>query len=601
MSYNKFIQEKETLNKLLKSLLEKNIEKSEKRTKEQLSIILSSKENMSKMSEIISDFKKKINNKLSSKRKSFNDKDFFNKNNKCLIINKSRIKPNLLNKNKIQTNNKITFNNNHNNNDFHKSKSKKDNNSRPKSKSKKVNYYKNIQNNYSINLYGDKIIISNDNKINCHNSKFKLKKINTMFNLYKKSIKNKPTNDNSLIPNLTSRYISTNNSLLDPNETKSRSRRKKSATNLKKNIINIFKKDKKIIRKKTPCNNNNKKKSLVDNLKNSEGSSNHTHSHSINLKNLNKKEDKIINDMMTLNSTINNDDLIFTNYNLYSLEDENFEEVIEIVNTAPANNIKENPNYMNFSKDINTNYLDDFINKEYFNIIFDYLKIEELLQIRGISKLYNNSIITYLIKEIEKERSKIIKIISSLKINKENIKGNDEICLDSFQFNKTSLKAVNLLNEQLLNKLFYNNKIPNNDILLIYKIFFYIINHPIKDINITEKKKFWENCRLYLIKESGGKIGNFLFNIVKEKRLCLNKRNIYNIYKLIENNFNKINPSYFSNICGTTGLFVFFIKDILDFLGLTNDKVNIHNSFVTYSNIIEELDRKLLILRNYQK
>jgi hypothetical protein len=31
---------------------------------------------------------------------------------------------------------------------------------------------------------------------------------------------------------------------------------------------------------------------------------------------------------------------------------------------------------------------------------------------------------------------------------------------------------------------------------------------------------------------------------------------------------NKINPNNFSKICGTTGLFVFFIKDAIDYIGL---------------------------------
>ena len=590
MSNNKFIKEKEILNKLLQSLLDKNIEQSERRTKEQLSILSSSRENISKMSIIISDFKKKIHFKLNSKRKSFCDKDVFNKSNKFFALNRTKIESNFSINNTNHLNKKMVYNNNQNNKGLYKSKSKKDNISKSKSKSKKVNYYKNIQNNYSINLYSDKIIISNDNKNNRHNPKFNLKKINTMFSLYKKGIKNKILNDNSLTTNLTSRHISNNNSLLDIKEVKSKSIRKKSAYNINKNANNIFnKKEKKIIRKKTPCKNNNKKQSIVDNLKINEEISNDKFNHSINFKNLNQKEEKIINDIMTLNSTINNDDLIITNNNLFSLDEENYDNIIKNVLTQNNNNL-------NVKKELNYN---KSINNEYFNYIFDYLTKGELLRLRGISKSYNHLIINYFIKKIEDIKCKINKKISNLKINKDNIKENDKIKIDSFQFNKTSEKAINLLNEKLLSQLFYSNKIPNNDILLIYKIFFNMINHPIKDINLNEKGKFWENCRFYFIKESDGKIGNLLFDIIKEKKICLNKANIYNIFKLIENNVDKINPSYISKICGTTGLFVFFIKDILDFLGMTNDKNNIYNSFIINNTIIESLNEKLYILKNY--
>ena len=67
-------------------------------------------------------------------------------------------------------------------------------------------------------------------------------------------------------------------------------------------------------------------------------------------------------------------------------------------------------------------------------------------------------------------------------------------------------------------------------------------------------------------------------------------KNIYEIYTLIENNLNKIIPSYFSKICGTTGLFVFFIKDVLDFLGITN---NSNNSFATFNIMIDYLNEKI--------
>jgi hypothetical protein len=67
----------------------------------------------------------------------------------------------------------------------------------------------------------------------------------------------------------------------------------------------------------------------------------------------------------------------------------------------------------------------------------------------------------------------------------------------------------------------------------------------------------------------------------------------------VEKNINKIYPAYYSKICGTTGLFVFFIKDVLDFLGFSNDKNIQKNAYWSYSEIINFLDSKINYLYKY--
>ena len=49
-------------------------------------------------------------------------------------------------------------------------------------------------------------------------------------------------------------------------------------------------------------------------------------------------------------------------------------------------------------------------------------------------------------------------------------------------------------------------------------------------------------------------------------------QNIYAIRKIIGNKVSKINPSYFGSLCGTTGLFIFLIKDALEYAGITSEK-----------------------------
>ena len=69
--------------------------------------------------------------------------------------------------------------------------------------------------------------------------------------------------------------------------------------------------------------------------------------------------------------------------------------------------------------------------------------------------------------------------------------------------------------------------------------------------------------------------------------------NLYKIYKLAYKDLNKIYPQYYSNICGTTGLFTFFIKDILDFVGISNDETIQKKAYWSYAKIIDSIDKKI--------
>ena len=70
-----------------------------------------------------------------------------------------------------------------------------------------------------------------------------------------------------------------------------------------------------------------------------------------------------------------------------------------------------------------------------------------------------------------------------------------------------------------------------------------------------------------------------------------------NIKYIAKGNYKKILPNYFSNIGGTTGLFVFVIKDILEFMGITPKIKKKENAFWTYSDIVESIDDKINYLR----
>lgn len=70
---------------------------------------------------------------------------------------------------------------------------------------------------------------------------------------------------------------------------------------------------------------------------------------------------------------------------------------------------------------------------------------------------------------------------------------------------KGTFKAVELLNESLYNKLFTNPNTPNEDILMPYRIYFQLIQHP--NSSIKDDKAFWEKACSYFMNENAGKTG----------------------------------------------------------------------------------------------
>ena len=160
------------------------------------------------------------------------------------------------------------------------------------------------------------------------------------------------------------------------------------------------------------------------------------------------------------------------------------------------------------------------------------------------------------------------------------------------------MKAIQLLNEPSVNQFFFENISVDDKRLIIYRIFFQLIKHPYKNIEIDKKELFWEKCRYYFSHESNGKVGELLQNIIDEKKICLDGNNLYKIYKIVYKDFDRINPQYFSNICGITGLITFIIKDILDFVGISNKESIQINAYWTYNDIIDDLNNKIEYIKN---
>ena len=248
----------------------------------------------------------------------------------------------------------------------------------------------------------------------------------------------------------------------------------------------------------------------------------------------------------------------------------------------------ENP--QNYRKYLLSSFnLEENLNNIQLNNILKYLSINDLLLVKNLSKKFHQLIIAYLMEYLGKEKKSITDIKDNLNLNeKPNREG-----FDNFELSKGSKKAVLLLNEPELRCLFKQENTPIYEILLIYRIYFQIINHPFALIAKVDMDQFWEKCRNYFLNENNGNSGDVLMTMINEKKIDISRNNLYQIYNLVKGNLEKMVPKYYMEMCGTTGLFVFIIKEILEFLGISKKIKKKENAYWTYTDIIDSIDDKI--------
>ena len=241
------------------------------------------------------------------------------------------------------------------------------------------------------------------------------------------------------------------------------------------------------------------------------------------------------------------------------------------------------------------NSLFNNLEEKIINIIFVFLNKDDLMQFKDVSKYFHKLFIKYIEKNLEEDKLYFSKKLENLNISNPQ---SPKKTLNEFSISKKSMKAIQLLNEPSVNQFFFENISVDDKRLIIYRIFFQLIKHPYKNIEIDKKELFWEKCRYYFSHESNGKVGELLQNIIDEKKICIDGNNLYKIYKIVYKDFDRINPQYFSNICGITGLITFIIKDILDFVGISNKESIQINAYWTYNDIIDDLNNKIEYIKN---
>ena len=238
----------------------------------------------------------------------------------------------------------------------------------------------------------------------------------------------------------------------------------------------------------------------------------------------------------------------------------NFEtdEILTNVDFDILNKVKKNKN----------DYLDVFEN--YFEFICNYLELKEIYILGKTNKAFFNLSINFLIIYLENSIEDINEEISNLEeiydgeINFKNCKKN------KFQFSTDSINSLNLLNSNSAEESFNISK--NNiteDLLFPYKIYFCSIDNYI--YKIEDKRECWKKiCNYFTKKNKNFKIGTLI-----EKKLngkIFSDDFIEKLYNLGENELNKLSSNYYKDIDKTTEIFINIVKDILENIGLSNEK-----------------------------
>jgi len=210
--------------------------------------------------------------------------------------------------------------------------------------------------------------------------------------------------------------------------------------------------------------------------------------------------------------------------------------------------------------------------------IIDFLDFGEKMQFTGISRGFVNERI-YLLNTKREEIIKSMDLASNETIDDLIMKirlkySNDELSKSfaKFQIARGGAKAVELLNNDLYAKLFKKPMLEKNvdDICTVYRVLLALFGE-FKIATISGNQLFWIKCTEYIIGNSNGKIGSFILKKLED--VTFEHQKIYLVNKLLFRMKNKINANYFSKICGTTGLLIFVIRDVLEYCGvIINEK-----------------------------
>ena len=207
-------------------------------------------------------------------------------------------------------------------------------------------------------------------------------------------------------------------------------------------------------------------------------------------------------------------------------------------------------------------------------------------------------------KTLLNDNKKYLDKINTIKNNFNEEELNSEI--KPIEFTRGALKALSLLNEPDYQKIFDDDTIPSSDLILVYKIYFQLINKETDIINLinncSDDALIWESIFKYIKNNTeDDKLGDLFKNELNNMDCSI--ENIFNLIKMVNqnNNKDKLNPLFYSKLCPTTGLLIFLIKESLDYLGVLESNktppqrlIQIYQHYLDLNKEkIEEINKKL--------
>ena len=158
----------------------------------------------------------------------------------------------------------------------------------------------------------------------------------------------------------------------------------------------------------------------------------------------------------------------------------------------------------------------------------------------------------------------------------------------AFQLSKKSLKSIEILNNIFHISIFKTEELkpPLDNIIFVYRLFIQLINKE-EITQIKDDKIFWSQTRNYFLENSNSKVGSFIKEYTSE--FDFTSENIYKLKKLTSGKEDKLKITNYENICQTTGLIAFIIKDALEYCGVIyNEKKTMPGIIIGYLEYILE-------------
>jgi hypothetical protein len=166
--------------------------------------------------------------------------------------------------------------------------------------------------------------------------------------------------------------------------------------------------------------------------------------------------------------------------------------------------------------------------------------------------------------------------------------------LKKFELSRGALKAIGLLDDEIYMRIFIRpvqEKILK-EISTIYRIFCQFLGFN-DIVEIKNDKLFWEKFSKYVLDNKGEKLSQFCSET--SKKFIFDDKNILKVKSLAKDLNEKLKPKYWTNICGTTGFFVFMIKDAVEYSGVLVDKKTqpsrIKENYLYVKGLFEKLDK----------